>query len=511
MLLTASGTLGSRVLGLVRDRMIAGFFGTGPVSAALLFALSIPNLFRRLLGEGALTSALIPVMTAEKRKGGKAQAFRFLNQVLTRAALLMAGITLAMMLAAWILSWHDGLEERLRLSARLTILCMPYMPLICLTALFTAGLNILGRFGITALSAVWLNIAMIALLAGAGYFVTQDETELAVWVCCGSLLGGLLQLCIPATMLWRTGWRPRFSLEKTDAWEQLRRIFVPAIAGAGILQINFFVSRFLALNVDDQALTLYYIANRVVEFPIGVFAIAVSTVVFPSMSRHAEHDDRDALGADFSHGMRLIFAINIPAATGLIILAAPIVRLLFENRKFTEMDTLATVPLLWIFAAAMPINGMLLMIGRGFNALKDTRTQARLALWMFLLNLALSPLLAWHWGAVGLAIANSVCAVFQCVTLWCVLRKKEVIFARESLLKPLLQCTGASAVMGGAAWGLWQLCTPWIRGEDVSLGVQAIALFATIAVAALLYFTLLGWMHYPEHRFLLKMLRRPRQ
>ena len=422
----------------------------------------------------------------------------------------MAGITLAAMLGAWALSLHDGLEERLRLSARLTTLCMPYMPLICLAALFTAGLNIFGRFGITSLSAVWLNLAMIGALAGAGCHITQNETELAVWVCFGSLLGGLLQLGIPAAMLWRTGWRPRFSMERTEAWEQLKRIFAPAVAGAGILQINFFVSRFLALNVDDQALTLYYIANRVVEFPIGVFAIAVATVVFPSMARHAEHGEHDALGADFAHGMRLILAINIPAATGLVVLAGPIVRLLFEHRKFTEMDTMATLPLLWIFAAAMPINGVLLMIGRGFNALKDTRTQARVALWMFLLNLILSPVFAWLWGATGLALANSAGAVFQCAVLWRILLKKDAIFARESLLKPLLQCTCASGVMGGVVWGLWQACAPWTTGGDYGLIALAVALLGVIALAALLYFALLGLMRYPEYRFLAGMMKRPR-
>jgi putative peptidoglycan lipid II flippase len=503
MVLTAGGTLGSRVLGLVRDQLIAGFFGRGAVASALLFALQIPNLFRRLLGEGALTAAVVPVMTGEFRDGGKAQAFRFLNQVLTRAALLMLGISAVAMCAAWLVSQQGGLEERYRLSAELTVLCMPYMPLICLAALFTAGLNILGRFGVTALSAVWLNVAMISALTAGGFFFTRDLVQLAVWVCCGSLVGGVLQLGAPAWALWREGWRPRFALEPSNAWAQLKPVFLPAVAGAGIQQINFFVSRFLALNVDDGALTVYYLANRVVELPIGVFAITVSTVIFPAMARHAENGEKRALGESFSHGMRLILAINIPAAVGLVVLAQPVARLLFQYGKFDADGTAAMVPLLWIFAAAMPFYGVISLLGRGFNAMRETRIQAWVALWVFLLNLVLSPVLAWLFKAPGLAAANLLATLFQCVTLWVILRRKDATFSQESLLKPLLQCLAASAVMGVCAWGGWALCSsnPALLARFGVPG-EIVLLLLTIAFSAAAYFLILGkGMRFPEVDF----------
>lgn len=526
MLLTAGGTLGSRVLGLVRDQLIVGFLGSGAVASAVFFALLIPNLFRRLLGEGALTAAVVPVMSDDYKRGGKAEAFRFLNMVLTRAALVMLGITAAAMLLAWAVAGQEGLEPRYQMAAKLTVICMPYMPLICLAALFTAGLNLFGRFGITSLSAVWLNLAMIGAIGGAGFFFTQDAEQMAVWVCVGSLIGGVLQLVIPMAAFWKEGWRPQLTLERSESWEQLKLIFLPAVAGAGIQQINFFVSRFLALNVDDQSLTVYYLANRVVELPIGVFAITVSTVIFPAMALHAAREEKAELGGTFAHGMRLIFAINIPAAIGLLVLAEPIVRVLFQHGKFDAADTAATLPVLWIFAVAMPFYGAISLIGRALNSVKDTRTQAKIAGWVFLLNLTLSPLLGWWLKASGLALANLAAAVLQCVVLLCVLRRRDPAFSQEKLLRPLGQCLLAALLMGGLAAGLWWIGARWLAlpgwVESLLIPSEAaperaaatrglaggvLGLLAVIPAVAAFYFFLLGRLGYPESDFLVRRLR----
>jgi putative peptidoglycan lipid II flippase len=514
MFFTAWGTLGSRVLGLVRDQLITFFFGGGMVASALLFALQIPNLFRRLLGEGALTAAVVPVMTDEHKRAGRPAAFRFLNQVLLRAALFMAALTLVAVLAAWGVSQLGFIEERYRLSAYLITLCMPYMPLVCLAAMFTAALNVLGRFGVTSLSAVWLNISMIgSLCAGGFFFVGGDLVQIAVWACIGAILGGVAQLLIPAWALWREGWRPRWAPEHSPALQQLQVVFLPALAGAGIQQINFFVSRFLALNVDDRSLTVYYLANRIVELPIGLFAITVATVIFPALAMHAARGERVEMGANFAHGMRLIFAINIPAAAGLIALDAPIVHLLFEHGKFTAADTQATLPVLWIFAVAMPFYGAIALMGRALNAIKETQVQAKLAGWVFLLNIVLSPLLAWFYQAPGLAVANLVAAVFQCARLYSLLKKNGVEFVQEPLLKPLVQCLGVSLLMGVFAWGAWRFCgTPaavWLAEHGTGKFGEGLVLGGIIVFAALLCFALLALLRYPEYAFLReKILRR---
>ncbi|MDR2982290.1 MAG: murein biosynthesis integral membrane protein MurJ [Puniceicoccales bacterium] len=526
MVLTASGTMGSRILGLVRDQLIAASFGTYGVGAALILAFQIPNLFRRLLGEGALTAALVPVMSDEHRKGGKEKAFHFLNIVITRASLLMLAITLLAMFISWIISLYPALEDRYQQAAYFTVICMPYMPLICTAALFTAGLNLLGRFGITSLSAVWLNLSMILAIVVAKFCFAQDGAQLAVWACVGMLAGGALQLGIPMLALWREGWRPRLTLEASESWTQLKYIFIPAVTGAGIQQINFFISRFLAFNVDSSALSVYYFANRIVELPIGVFAITISTVIFPAMTMQAAHGDKREMGSTFAHGMRLIFAINIPAAVGLIVLAHPIVAILFQHGEFSASDTAITLPVLGIFALAMPLYGVISLAGRGLNAVKDTRTQSRVALWVFLLNLVLSPLFAWWWKAPGLAAANLVSAILQCVLLLRTLKRRDAAFFQESLFKPLMQCIGAAVGMGIFTAGGWYLCQHWLTVPPGWLHnfLEAIpwqvlhsahfhqiiggilALVIIISGSVVLYFFLLGRMHYPEYDFLMKKL-----
>ena len=250
MLITAAGTSGSRLLGLVRDQLIAGFFGTGGFAAAFIIAFQIPNLFRRLLGEGALTSALMPVMTQERRLGGNARAFAFFNLVISRVAPWMFAITVlfcagalavAFLPESWLaaaadVAGADGDVSRHRLAAKLTALCMPYMPMICIAALFTAALNMLGRFTVTALSAIWLNLSMIFALGVLGWHFGETPQERVVWLCAGALFGGALQLCVPAAALYRSGWRPRVDFATTESWDDLKALFLPALVGAGVHQ-----------------------------------------------------------------------------------------------------------------------------------------------------------------------------------------------------------------------------------------------------------------------------------
>ncbi|MDR1497219.1 MAG: murein biosynthesis integral membrane protein MurJ [Puniceicoccales bacterium] len=513
MSLTATGTLGSRILGLLRDQLTAGFFGAGMVGSALLFALQIPNLFRRLLGEGALTAALVPVMSDEHRLGGRESAFRFLNQVLTRATPLIVAIALVTMLTAWSLS-HCDMEPRHRLAATLTALCMPYMPLACLAAVFSGALNLLGRFGVTSLGALWLNIAMIGALCTGGILFAHGQSTLAVWVCYGTLLGGALQLLAPAAALWREGWRPRIDFSPSESWERLKTIFLPAVAGAGVQQVNFLVSRFLALNTDDRALTVYYLANRIVELPIGIFAITISTVVFPIMAMHAAAGENDSMGAEFARGTRLLLAITLPAAAGIIALAQPIVCILFEHGKFTADDTAAALPVLCVFAGAMPFHGMAILMGRALNAVKETRIQAKIAGWVFALNLLLSPPLAWAYGATGLAVANLAAAIFQCAALWVSLRGKDPAFTRESPASPLAKSLAASLITGVFAYGAWIIAAPlcaWIATCGIDTIGKAAVLVLLIAISAALYFALLFAFRHPESDFLRKKIARFRQ
>lgn len=514
MIITAAGTSGSRLLGLVRDQLIAGFFGTGGFAAAFIIAFQIPNLFRRLLGEGALTSALMPVMTHERKLGGNAKAFAFFNLVISRVAPWMFAITasfcavaigIALLPEDWLSSGAqmvgaDGDVSRHRLAAWLTALCMPYMPMICIAAVFTAGLNMLGKFTVTALSAVWLNLSMIFSLGVLGYCFGETQTERVVWLCAGALLGGVLQLGIPAIALRREGWRFSVNRERTAAWEDLKAMFLPAVVGAGINQINIFFTRFLAFSLDEQALSVYYYANRIVEIPVGIFTVTVTTVVFPLLAKHAAENNSRELGGTFAHGMRLIYAINIPATVGIIVLAYPLVKLFFEHGNFTAEDTAATVPVLWIFALAVPFYAVSGLVGRALNSLKDTKTQTKMAGVAFGLNCVLAPVLGWFFGAVGLAGANLISAAVQCIALYVVLLRRERAFGAESVIGAFFKTLLSALLMGGFTSVAWycvfdKLFCGNALGENITL---VVSLFIVVPVAVLLYFAILKLFRFPE-------------
>ena len=520
MALTAGGTMGSRVLGLVRDQLVAGFFGMSTVAGAVILAFQIPNLFRRLLGEGALTAALMPVMSHERKLGGKEQAFVFLNLVMRRIAPVLIAITVAAVAASWWIGEHWEFFARTTgfarlanngsdyaLAAKLTALCMPYMPMICLAALFTAALNMLGRFALTSLTAVWLNLAMIVGLGGFGWLYGKTPVQQAAWLCVGSLVGGALQLLVPLWGLRKEGWRAglREPASSPEAWTDLKIIFMPAVVGAGVQQINLFLTRFMAFSVSDSALSAYYFANRVVELPVGVFAVTVSTVIFPALAAHAARGDKRGFAGDFAHGLRLIFAINIAACAGLVALAEPIIRLLFQHGNFTAADTALTVPVLVIFALAMPFYGIVGLSSRALSALRDTKTQMKFAIRDLCLNALLAPLLGYHFKAPGLAAANLVAVIYQAYTLLRVVRRNDEHLAAENIVKPIFQTMLAALLMGLLAHAGWRLVAHTVPGGKLAALVGVVTI---IPVSAAFYFVLLRLLNYPEADEILGAVKR---
>lgn len=505
MAMTAAGTSGSRVLGLMREQLTFAFFGLGPESSAFALAFQIPNLFRRLLGEGALTTALVPVMAQERKRGGTAQAFSFLNFVLGRVAPVMIAFSIMGMVLAWCLGWHGeaiatafGMEAKnyQLLAARLTTVCMPYMPLICLAAIFTSALNMLGRFGLTALSAVWLNVSMILSLL-IGVAVCESDSGRLYWLCGGAIIGGAAQLLVPAFGLWKEGWRPAQTepVSSPEAWSDLRMLFIPAVIGAGVQQINLFLTRFFAFTVDERALAIYNCANRVVELPVGIFAVTVSTVIFPALAMHAQHDDRKGLAADLAHGLRLVFAINIGAALGMIVLGEPILRSLFQYGKFDAAATAATLPVLCIFACTIPFYAQVNLCGRALSAMKETRFQMRLAVRDLSLNAVAAPILGFLWGAPGLALANLLAVVYHAYSLQAELRRRDSHLAMMSISRPFFQCLIAASLMGVfvyAGWRFWEGLMPDSRKSSfLTLGTM-------VPAGIVIYFFVLKLFRYPE-------------
>jgi putative peptidoglycan lipid II flippase len=458
----ALATVVSRVLGLVREIFIAAVFGTSALSSAFVSAFTLPNLFRRLLGEGALTAAFVPTMAHELEHGQRAAAFSLLSKVASWLLVVTAAlVTLAIVVIANAepllrATGGMGMEAdtigRLLLGADLAIILFPYMIFVCLAAAFSAACQVLGRFSEPALSPVWLNLTIIGALGFGAWWAWGDAARMNL-LCGGVLVGGFLQMAVPAGVLWTEGWRPRFDLRADDRVREITRLMAPTVIGSAIYLINISVSRFIGLSLNDSAAQVLNLATRVMELPIGVFAAAIATVVFPLIARHAAKQDWQALAADYHKGLRLVLIVNVPAAVGLALLSEPITRLLFQRGAFTAADTTLMTPILAVYALGLPFLSFTTVALRGFYSLKDTATPVRAAALSFVVNLGLSIVLMNWLSTVGLALASNLAVLAQAWFLQTRLSRRMAGLGFASLLPNLGKIVAASALMGLVVWG----------------------------------------------------------
>jgi putative peptidoglycan lipid II flippase len=489
----ALATIASRVLGQVRESVMAAVFGTSALNSAFVSAFTLPNLFRRLLGEGALTAAFVPTLTREIEARNRAAAFSLVSKVaswllvVTSAIVLLAILVFANaeavvgFLARWGVAEETG--RRLLLGADLAILLFPYMVLVCLAAAFSAACQVIGRFSEPALSPIWLNLTILTAL-GLGAWWAWGDTARMNLLCAAVLAGGFLQMAVPASVLWREGWRPAFDLRPDDRVREIVRLMGPTVIGSAIYLINISVSRFIGLSLNDAAATVLNLATRLMELPIGVFTIAVATVVFPLISRHAAKGDLQALTGDYHKGLRLVLVINIPAAVGLALLAEPITRLLFEHGAFTAADTRQMVPVVVAYALGLPFISFTSLALRAFYAQRDTSTPVRAAALSFVVNLGLSLVLMRAFSTVGLAWASTAAVIAQSLYLQAHLVRKDPGFAVAPLVPNLGKIFVATlllaAVAGAGARGVAAI-GPRGHGGDL------VVVLAVIPLAAALY------------------------
>lgn len=502
MTTTASWTLVSRVLGLFRDQLMTATFGAGAVSSAFILAWQIPNLFRRLLGEGALTAALVPALAAKMAKEGRPAAFAFLNHVLRRVLPWMVGIALLGLGAAIGLALALD-DPQHALAAELTAWCLPYMPLICAAALFTGAVQLCGRFGLAEVAAGVLNLCLIASLAWLGPLCSPNLDDQARVLCIATVVGGCLQLLIPLLGLRREGWRPSPAAPDAAAWQGLRDAFVPALVGAGVLQLNLLVSRALAFGVDDKALTHYYVANRVTELPVGLFSVSVAAVIFPSLATAWAQGDRESLGRNYARGTRLVMAINIGAAVAMAALARPILALLFQYGRFGGDDVGQSATLLVLFSASMPFYALSALASRALNVAGRTDATLVAAVHALAVNAVLSLALSWSSlpglrGANGLAVANLAAAVWQLAVLKIRLRRHAPEFLSEPLVKPLLQVLFGSFILGAVAFQTHAWIQVQLWGQLPAKALLFGSMLVAVVVAGALYAWILDQFGYPE-------------
>ena len=490
----ATATLVSRVLGLVRETLTAAVFGTSALASAYATAFQLPNLFRRLLAEGGMTAAFVPTLNDELQKGQREAAFKLVSQV---ASWLLVVSGVVVLLAMGVLSqagWIAALGERFGadadtvgrwlLAAKLAVVLFPYLVFVCLAAAFSAALQTLNRFLEPALSPIWLNLAMIGLLATGAWLGRSDAVKMN-WFCGGVLLGGFLQMIVPAWALTREGWRPRFELVASEPVRAVARLMGPTVLGSAVYLINMTVSRFVGLSLNDAAVSVLNYATRLMELPIGVFAVAVSTVIFPLISRLAARGDMDELGNAYRKGMRLILMINIPAAVGLVLLAEPVIRMFFQHGAFRADDTRQMIPVLMVYALGLPFFSFVNLVLRAFYAQKDTRTPVRAAVLSFVVNLGLSLALMGPLSTVGLALAGNVAIIVQACYLQRKLTRKTPQLALHHLIGDVGKILMASTAMGFVvAAGGWAATHFMVRTKWADPGVVATLIVAGVAVYA---------------------------
>jgi putative peptidoglycan lipid II flippase len=501
----SSATLLSRVLGLFRDILVFAALGASLWNSAFLLAFTLPNLLRRLLGEGALTAALIPILSQTRHESGDQGAFRFLNAILLRLTVVLAGIVvLGFILAGLVLGLGEERIGRWSVALELLQVLSPYLILICLAAAFAAALNVWRQFLWPSLSPVWLNLAMIGSLIP--YVLGErDPQKLVFYLCLGVLLGGLAQCLVPAVLTYRLGWRPSLNAPATPRLHQFGSLFLPSLMGAAILQINTLISRVLAFTVSPEGVSQLYLAVRLVEFPLGLFAVAVSTVFFPLLAARSASRDSAGFSRTYEEGLLLTLALTIPAAAGLALLGLPMLTLLFSWGAFGNNDAVAVYPILVIYSVGIPFYALAGYLTRNFHARQDMKTPLRVAGYTLLFNLGASLALMPFLGVIGLALANVLASVYQ--TVW--LAYKE---SRRAERSPLRRWRLASLQIALALLPMAALCLPgffW-RADFAEFPkiLNAALMLSIIGAAAVVYFLTLVFLRFPGLRRLARFLPR---
>lgn len=492
MVTVSSCTLVSRVLGMARDILTSSVFGTSWRMDLFIIAWTVPNLFRRLFGEGALNAAVIPVLSREIADPHKDET-RLLRVVFTALAVLLGALTLlGWAVCGGVLLLAD-ISERGRLFCILLALMLPYMPLVCLTALLGAAQNVRHRFFAPAIAPAILNICWIlAVWLFSGRF---DVSALAV----GVLAGGALQFALQAPFIWKCGWsfRPLWDLAHPGL-TRMARLILPVIVGLGVIQINVVFDRLIAQFCipGDGANSALYFGNRLIQFPLGVLGIALATAVFPALARSAAEGERRRLVETVNMAVRIVFVIALPCMAVTLALSTPIVRVIFERHHFTAESTARTARVLFYYSAGLWAFCGIHVLVRAFYALEDTRTPVKVAACMVGLNLALNLTLVWFMREAGLALSSAVAAVGNVAVLFILLRRRLGALGGETIASGVVRCGAAAAAAGMAGW--WVAGTAGRRlgisaDAPAPLAPQVIAL-ALAMIAALAVFALGAWL-----------------
>ncbi len=496
----AAATLTSRVLGMVREMVYARFMGTSWVASAFILAFQIPNLFRRLLGEGALTAAFIPIFKEKEKRDGDAAMWHAANAVISGLLLFTAavvvlgfiGVSVALSFGAQTVEGHTRFTGRTLLMLDLLRVMLPYLMLVCLAAVFMGMLNARGHFFIPAMGAATLNLVMIAsvlwLAPQFGKHLPPEEKLPAqiFALAIGVVLAGIVQAWFQLPSLHREGFRYRWVTPwQDDTVRRVVRQMLPATLGVAAFQINVVVVNVLAYWVDDYVVASFQYAVRLMELPQGLFGISLATYLLPALSGLAAEKKFPEFRQELRQGVSYLVLVNLLASVLLLTLAEPIMRLLFERGKFDANSTAQATLALTCLAPGLVLFSLVNVVARAFYALGDTKTPMKISVFCLLLNLGLAAVLVWPYKQGGLGMANTATAGLNLALLTYALRRKLKTLEMSSLEKLVVPLALATALAGLIAWLGWRWWEFKLGHATLLLKIGAV--FAPALVAAAIY------------------------
>ena len=453
----AAATLTSRLLGMVREMVYARFMGDGWVAGAFQLAFTIPNLFRRLLGEGALTAAFIPVFKEKEKTAGEKEMWRAANAVISGLIIAASIIVALALLGISIALAVHSFDAKTELMLRLLRAMFPYMLLVCLAAAFMGMLNARGHFFIPAMGATMLNLVMIASVLWLAPHMGRELDEKIFALAIGVLAAGVAQAVFQLPTLWHDGFRYQWITPwRNETVARVVRQMIPATIGVAAFQINVTLVLAIAFWVNPQIVASFNYAVRLMELPQGMFGISLATYLLTALSGLAAEKNYSEFHATLRHGIGTVIFLNLIAAILLVVLAEPIVRLLFERGAFTADSTDRATLALICLAPGLVAFSTVNILARAFYAVGDTKTPMKISIACLLLNLILAVALVVPLQQGGLGIANTVTSICNVSLLIYALRKKLGKLEMEPLRAAFLPLALAGMLAGLAAWFGWR-------------------------------------------------------
>ncbi|WP_323797923.1 murein biosynthesis integral membrane protein MurJ [Nisaea sp.] len=485
-----SFTMMSRVTGFVRDVLIAAILGAGPVADAFFVAFKLPNFFRRLTAEGSFTVAFVPLFAGTLEADGVAAAKRFASEVLAMMCAVLLALTLAMQLTMpWVMHvmapGFVATPDRFSLVVELTRITFPYLPLISLVALYGGILNSIDRFAAMAAAPILLNLILIGAMVG---FADRLETpgHVLAW---GVAAAGLAQLVWLIAAARRDGWTLTLRLPKaTPGVRKLFRLMLPAMLGAGVVQINLLIDMVLASTLPLGSISFLYYADRVNQLPLGVIGVAIGTALLPMLSRQWRAGDGTAALETQNRALEFGALLTVPAAVGIGVLATPIITVLFERGAFEAADTAATAAAMIAFAGGLPAFVLVKVLQPGFFAREDTRTPVKVAAAAVVLNLVLNLILMQYLAHVGLALATAIASWMNALMLARLLGRDGAFHLDARSRRRLPRILLCALLMGGCLYGALQLAEQTVPGLFSGAAAGIAGLIALILLAVIVYF-----------------------